>query len=145
MESLPIPEASDDEKETIGALAKLCNTRGQERYDLQEHVRERLIGAFGQHQRGKTLGLNTKAQSWWELSFDELGESPKSSFNLKWNPLMSPRTADEWQPYLLERRVEVERMSRELADAERELNDRVYRLFELTPDEITLLQREVEH
>jgi len=32
-----------------------------------------------------------------------------------------------------------------LADAEGELNDRVYRLFQLTPDEIKLLQREVEH
>lgn len=145
MERLPIPEASDDEKEAIGATAKLCNTLGQERYDLQEHVRVRLIAAFSQHQRGKTLGLNTKAQSWWELTFDELGESLKSSFKLKWNPLMSPRTADEWQPYLLEKRIEVERMSCELSDAEAELNDRVYRLFELSQEEIRLLQQEVEH
>lgn len=36
-------------------------------------------------------------------------------------------------------------MSRELSDAETELNDHVYRLFELTPEEISLLQREVEH
>jgi hypothetical protein len=145
MERLPIPEATDDEKETIGALAKLCNTLGQERYDLQELVRLRLITSFGQHQRGAALGLNTKAQSWWELSFNELGESLKSSFRLKWNPLSSPRTGDEWEPYLLEKRGEVERMSRELSDAEAELNDRVYWLFHLTPEEIRLLQREVEH
>jgi hypothetical protein len=32
-----------------------------------------------------------------------------------------------------------------LADAEADLNDRVYALFDLTPEEIQLLQREVEH
>jgi len=145
MEPLPIPEASDAEKETIGALAKLCNTLGQQRYDLQEHVRLRLAGVFGQVPRGTALALNTKAQSWWALSFDQLGDSLKSSFKLKANPLSNPRTADEWEPYLLEKRREVERMSNELANAEAELNDHVYQLFNLTPDEIKLLRREVEH
>lgn len=37
------------------------------------------------------------------------------------------------------------RLTRALNDAEAELNDRVYRLFNLTPDEIKLLQKEVEH
>ncbi len=71
--------------------------------------------------------------------------SLKSSFRLKTNPFSSPRAADEWEPYLLEKRLVVERMSNELASAEAELNDRVYHLFNLTPDEIKLLQREVEH
>ena len=44
-----------------------------------------------------------------------------------------------------EKQAEVCRLTRDLADAEVELNDRVYRLFNLTPDEIELLQREVEH
>jgi hypothetical protein len=38
-----------------------------------------------------------------------------------------------------------EALTRQIADAEAELNDRVYKLFHLTPDEIKLLQREVEH
>ncbi len=37
------------------------------------------------------------------------------------------------------------RLTRALNDAEAELNDRVYRLFELSADEIKLLQKEVEH
>jgi hypothetical protein len=64
---------------------------------------------------------------------------------LKANPFKNPRTADEWEPYLEEKRREVEQMSQELADAEAELNRRVYALFRLTPEEIVLLQREVEH
>lgn len=145
MERLPIPDATDDEKETIGALAKLCNTLGQQRYDLQDQFSLRLTSAFRQTGKGSALSLNTKAQSWWEPSLSELGEALKVSFKLQANPFRHPRTADEWEPYLAEKREEFERLTRELSDAEAELNDRVYRLFDLTAEEIRLLQREVEH
>lgn len=59
--------------------------------------------------------------------------------------MKNPRTADEWEPYFQERVSENTRLTRALAAAEAELNDRVYRLFGLTPDEIKLLQKEVEH
>jgi hypothetical protein len=45
----------------------------------------------------------------------------------------------------LEKCAEVDGLGPELAAAEAELNDRIYRLFKLTPDEIGLLQRKVEH
>lgn len=69
----------------------------------------------------------------------------KSSFKLPANPMKNPRTAGEWEPYFQERVTEHTRLTRALAAAEAELNDRVYRLFNLTPDEIQLLQKEVEH
>ena len=75
----------------------------------------------------------------------ELGAALKTSFKLAANPFQNPRTADEWEPYLDEKRREVQRLSREMAEADAELNDRVYRLFKLTPAETKLLQREVEH
>jgi hypothetical protein len=43
------------------------------------------------------------------------------------------------------KRDENARLTRALADAQAELNGRVYRLFNLTADEIKLLQKEVEH
>ena len=42
-------------------------------------------------------------------------------------------------------RSEQTRLTSALNDAESELNDRVNRLFALTPKEIQLLQKEVEH
>jgi hypothetical protein len=105
-----------------------------------------LVTAFGQDDRGESKGkLNTKAQAWWELSDSQLGAALKTSFILRSNPLKNPRTADEWEPYLAEKRAEVDRQTRELSDAEAELNDRVFALFHLTKSEIELLQREVEH
>ena len=106
----------------------------------------RLATTFGEDAQGQSIGsLNTKAQSWWELSFTELGTALKASFALKSSPFKNPKTADEWEPYLSEKRSTVDHLTRQLADAEAEINDRVYRLFQLMPDEIKLLQREVEH
>jgi hypothetical protein len=145
MEQLPIPEAADADREAIAELARRCNALGQRRYDLQENVRRRLTGSFAESGRGEAATLNLKAQAWWTLSLSQLGDAVKSSYKLKGNPFKNPRTADEWEPYLEEKRREGEQMSRELADAEAELNQRVYALFRLIPDEIALLQREVEH
>lgn len=69
----------------------------------------------------------------------------KTSFKILINPLKNSRTADEREPYLAEKRAEVDRQTRALAAAESEINDRVFRRFHLTPDEIALLLREVEH
>lgn len=74
---------------------------------------------------------------------NELGDALKTSFKLKANPFKKPQTADEWEPYLADKQREYARLSEQLAEAE--INDRVYKLFKLTPAEIKLLQREVEH
>ncbi len=79
------------------------------------------------------------------MSYAELGAALKTSFKLRSNPLKNPRTADEWEPYLAEQRAEVDRQTRDIADAEGEINDHVFALFHLTKPEIELLQREVEH
>lgn len=88
---------------------------------------------------------HSAAQAWWEASLNDLGAALKTSFKVPGNPFKNPRTADEWEPYLADKRAEYERHSRTLADAETEMNERVYRLFNLTADEIALLKREVEH
>ena len=146
MESLPIPSASDEDRQALAALAQRCNVLGQDCYDLQENFRRRVRATFGQQPDGTSLGdLNQKAEAWWELTLQQLGAALKTSFKLSSDPLKNPRTADEWESYLAEKQAIVHRLTGELADAEAELNDRVYRLFNLTPDEIKLLKREVEH
>ena len=60
------------------------------------------------------------------------------------NPKIAP-TYDDWEPYLNEQRDHQTRLTAALAAAEADLNARVYRLFNLTPEEIKLLEKEVEH
>jgi hypothetical protein len=146
MEQLPIPTSNTDEREAIAQLAECSNTWGQERYELQNNVRTRLTHTFGEQPDGTLAGkLNNKASAWWELSLNQLGAALKTSFQLKRNPFQNPAVADEWESYLIERQHKIADLTRQLSDAEVELNDRVYRLFDLTADEIKLLQREVEH
>src|ERR1035441_6016952 len=142
MEKVPIPEAPEAERNAIAGLARTGSSLGQERYQGQVSLHRRLFQAFSGGHPGP---LNQKAEAWWELSLNQLGDALKQSFKLPTNPLKNPRLADEWEPYLQEKRDENALLTRALNDAETELNDRVYRLFNLAADEVKLLQKEVEH
>ncbi len=142
MEQVPVPNAPGAERQAIANLAQTCGSVGQERYQGQVSFQRRLLQAFS---GGGSGPLNQKAEAWWELSLNQLGDALKQSFKLPANPMKNPRAADEWEPYLREKQAENARLTRQLAAAEAELNDRVYRLFDLTADEIKLLQKEVEH
>ncbi len=142
MEKIPIPEASESDREVLSDLAKRSCSLGTKQYELQTNFQHRLVQSFGENADG---GLNMKAQAWWELSLNELGAALKQSYRLTDNPMKNPHTADQWESYLEEKRAEVDKLFYQLADTEAELNDRVFRLFELTTAEIKLLQKEVEH
>jgi len=142
MAHVPIPEAPESERAIIADLARTCSTLGEQRYQAQIKVQRRLLQAFGE---GSAKPLNQKASAWWEHALNPLGDALKTSFKLKTNPMKSPKIADEWEPYLEEKRIEQARLTAELQASETELNDRVYRLFDLSPEEIQLLQKEVEH
>ncbi len=58
--------------------------------------------------------LNQKAEAWWNLSLNQLGDALKQSFKLPTNPMKNPRLADEWEPYLQEKRNENARLTRAL-------------------------------
>jgi hypothetical protein len=146
MVEVPIPDPAGADRNSIEQLAQQCTTHATQRYELQSSVQRRLTKTFGEDKKGELLGtLNQKAEAWWEQSLNGLGAALKVSFKLAGNPFTNPRVADDWEPYLQQHRGEVDRLTRALADAEAELNERVYRLFDLTPDEIALLKREVEH
>jgi hypothetical protein len=53
------------------------------------------------------------------------------------------RKRGEWEAYLDTHRAEVLALSTEIAAAEREIDAIVYRLFDLTPDEIALLEASI--
>jgi hypothetical protein len=146
MEHVPIPEGTESDRRAIRQLAERCCALGLQRYYFQQNVQERITKSFGRNDKDEALGnLNTKAQEWWMQPFHELGAALKTSFKLARNPFANPKTADEWEPYLADKRRDVEALSHQLRQAEAEINDRVYRLFDLTPDEVELLKREVEH
>jgi len=146
MENIPVPEATGSDRLRIGDLAEKTSTLANDRYELQLKIQRRLQSTFGEMPTGELLGsLNQKAQCWWQLSTRELGTALKTSFRLERNPFLNPRTADEWEPYLAEARIKIDHLTREVVDAEAEINERTFRLFNLTKEETALLLKEVEH
>ena len=99
-------------------MAARCCTLGRQRYGVHTHVQRRFCQTFGIGPDGKAKGvLNQQAQAWAEQSLQELGAALKTSFKLKANPFKNPKTADEWEPYLEERKRDVNALARQLADA----------------------------
>jgi hypothetical protein len=146
MENIPVPEAKAAERDAIANLARQCGAAGIERYLLEENVRQRIATTFGRAEHGESRGsLNNAAQAWWVPPLGQLGNALKKSYALARNPFESPRVADEWEPYLHEKRTAQETLSRKVKETEAELNERVYRLFGLSTEEVSLLEREVEH
>ena len=146
MEALPIPDASESDRKVIGQLGRMANDLGTEVYQAQESVRSRLTSTFGEDTNGVVNGkLNNKATEWWKLTLKQLGTSLATSFKLKQNPFQNPAIADQWESYVRDRAKQITDLTRKLSNTEADLNARVYRLFDLTDEEINLLQKEVEH
>ncbi|TVS14304.1 MAG: hypothetical protein EA424_19960 [Planctomycetaceae bacterium] len=94
-----IPDAGEGDRRAIAELARNCGRQATERYELQTKVQRRLLQAFGEDAAGAARGrLNQKAQQWWTLSLNELGQALKTSFKLRASPFKDPRLADQREP-----------------------------------------------
>ena len=140
MEPLPIPTPPEKDRKPIAKLAKQMSALARERYELVEKVCRRFDSAFGGLFESR---LSEKLQDWPGLTFNQLGAELKKSFKLPRSPWEDPKAADQWEPFWNEEHDRHTALTRSITDAESEINQRVYRLFDLTPDEITLLEREV--
>ena len=80
--------------------------------------------------------LSRKLEEWWTLDFTNFRDEVKRVFKAE-IPL---KERGEWQAYLAEQGDKVRALSGDIEAAEREIDAIVYQLFELTPDEIKLLE-----
>jgi hypothetical protein len=142
MEHVPIPKASESDREAISEIARTCSSVALERHEGQVHFQRRLIQSFSD---GGPAFLNQKAEAWWDLNLIQLGDALKQSFKLETNPMKNPRIADEWESYLGEKKRGDSNLKEKIQNAQAELNERVFRLFGLSDGEIQLLKKEVEH
>jgi len=133
MSRLRIPDAPKAERETISALATEITAIARTRYELHWKARRRIFSDLGVP--GKKL--NQKLTAWWSLDFPAFRAEIKRVFK-KDVPLAE---RDEWEDWLAGRREEHERLTAEIVRLETELNARVYALFDLTPEEVQVIER----
>lgn len=134
VEQLPIPEFSQATRAEIEPDARAATDSAAARHSLHCDVQRRIQSDLGGGRK-----LTRKLEGWHDLDFAAFRAEVKKTFGAE-IPL---KERGEWEAYLSENAAEVHRLSAEIAAAEREIDAIVYRLFDLTPDEIALLEASI--
>jgi hypothetical protein len=132
VEQLPIPVIQARARKRLAALGEACTKAAREKFEIQAAVRRRILD-LAPRERAKLTG---RLEEWQKLDFAAFRAEIKRAFRAD-IPL---KERGEWEAYLSEKGGRVRALSGEIASAEREIDAIVYALFELTPEEIALLE-----
>jgi hypothetical protein len=135
--NLRVPEFDPETKSRLNELeARLINL-SRDRY-----------GTVSNHQRRvfRDLRLDNgiatqRLTRWWELNWSGFRQEVKQSFGQD----VPFDDRDKWESLLASQRSTFERLTSAIVDGERELNDRVYRLYGLDADEIKLIEETTKY
>lgn len=131
---LPIPVWNDTARAELAAVSEQASKAAQERLTLQTALTRRIPDLCPPDRDPK---LTTRLQEWWTLpDFAAFRAEVKKVF--KADIPLADRSA--WEDWITRDRAEIARLSAEIAKAEAQIDSIVYELFDLTPDEIALLE-----
>lgn len=134
IEPLPMPSIADTTKSELGQLAQKASKAAQERLTLQAALTRRIPDLCPP---GRDPKLTSRLQEWWTLpDFAAFRAEVKKVF--KADIPLAERS--DWEDWINRDRAEIARLSAEIAKAETEIDSIVYGLFDLTPEEIALLE-----
>jgi hypothetical protein len=137
MERLPIPDAAPAERDLISELAMRITAESQARYELHRRSRRRILADLGTPEKS----LNQKLTAWWDLDFSAFRAEVQKVF--KRDILVKER--DDWDEWLAVRVAKHRQRTEAIVRMETELNERVYALFNLTRDEIALIEESTKY
>lgn len=137
VEILPIPDIPAEARSSLEALAIQTQRTAEERLTLQRALTRRIPDLCPP---GRDPKLTTRLQEWWTLpDFAAFRAEVKKVF--KADIPLAERSV--WEDWITRDRAEIARLSAEIAKAEARIDSIVYALFDLTPDEIALLESAV--
>ncbi len=134
LEKFPIPAAPPETRARLAALAEAAQRTAEQKRDLLHVFRRRVLTDLAPG--GATAKLNNKLADWSALDFKAFHDEVKKQFK---QPIPLAER-DEWQARFEADRARVAELSAEIARCEHEIDTAVYRLFDLTPDEIALIE-----
>lgn len=133
----PIPNATTAQKAALATLAETAQAHAEARYALQEALRRRIPDLCPPERDPK---LTTRLKNWWLLpDFTAFHTEVKKCF--KADIPLSER--NDWEAWITRDRAEIARLTAEIAKCEAEINAQIYALFDLTDEEIKLLESNV--
>ncbi|MDR5654660.1 TaqI-like C-terminal specificity domain-containing protein [Ruixingdingia sedimenti] len=134
VEKLPIPAWNDHARAELAEASEQASKAARERLTLQTALTRRIPDLCPP---GRDPKLTTRLQEWWTLpDFAAFRAEVKKVF--KADIPLAERSA--WEDWITRDRAEIARLSAEITKAEAQIDSIVYGLFDLTPDEIALLE-----
>jgi hypothetical protein len=131
---IPIPATTEAQKQALAELAAESQRVAKKRRDIEAALIRRIPDLCPLSRDPK---LTTRLQEWWNLpDFAAFRAEVKKVF--KADIPLAERSA--WEDWITCDRAEIARLSAEITKAEAQIDSIVYGLFDLTPDEITLLE-----
>lgn len=136
VEQLALPDLSKAQRRNLARLARACTDAARRRLAVQSSVRHRIRTDLAPPERA---GPSRKLEEWWTLDFAAFRAEVKRALKAD----IPVKERGEWEAYLGKHGAEVRALDAEIEKAEREIDAIVYRLFDLTPDEIALIETSI--
>lgn len=128
-----MPKPTSAERSSLSKLGDKCAAAAKKRFEIQSNVQHRILDIAPPQRQSK---LTRKLEYWWELDFSGFRAEIKRAFKTE----IPVKERDDWEKYLAKNAAEMRRLTAEIEAAEREIDKIVYKLFDLTPNEIRLLE-----
>ena len=133
VERLALPKPSKSQRGNLARLGLACTDAANRRFAIQSVVRHRIRTDLAPRDSAR---LSRKLEDWWTLDFAAFRAEAKRALHAD----IPVKERGEWEAYLGKHSAEVRALDAEIEKAEREIDAIVYRLFDLTADEIALLE-----
>lgn len=134
VETLPIPNADKTARTRIATLAETAQRAAEQRRDLQAGFRHRTLTDLAP----TGARLNAKLADWTTLDFKAFHDEVKKLFK---QPIPLAER-DAWQTRFDADKQRAQELTAEITHCERAIDAVVYRLFNLTPAEIALIEND---
>jgi len=132
LEKVPVPKITAHERRSLTKLGERNAIAATRRLEIQLTVRHRILDLAPPERRK----LSRKLEQWWTLDFTAFRTEIKHVFRTE----IPVKQRGEWEGYLATQAAKVRKLDAEIEKAEQEIDALVYQLFDLTPDEIALLE-----
>jgi hypothetical protein len=135
VEQLPIPDWLERQSFALIEFGQTCTDAARQRYAIAAAVRHRILDLAPPERRQ----LNGKLENWHELDFAGFQTEVRKAFHAD----IPVKQRGDWETYLADNARVVHALATQIAGVEQEIDKIVYELFDLTSDEIALLESSV--
>ena len=139
LEKCPIPAATDADKKRIAALAQIAQTAAESRRDeIARFGRAALRDLVPGGLSNLTAKAGPKLPAAWQTGVPEFGEFT-AELKKRFKRDLNLQENNDWDTAVTQARERVAALTQTITQGEREIDAIVYQLFDLTPDEISLI------